>query len=81
MSDSAKRSLLIVVVVIAVIGAAFSAWRTLGADQPVASGVDNSLPPGAKTGKQREIEAMQAGQKGTEGGREEVDLGGAIPGK
>lgn len=66
MSENQKRVVLIVVVIAALVAAGFSAFRFMGADQPVPSGVKNDLPPGAKTGKQLEMEAMQRGAGGGE---------------
>lgn len=84
MSESTKKGLLIALAVVAVLAAGYSAFKNMSGDQPVMSGVDNSRPPGAKTGKQLEVEAMERGKAaegGAAGGREERDLGGAIPGR
>lgn len=83
MSESTKKGLLIALVVVAVIAAGYSAFKNLGGDGPVPSGVDNSLPPGSKTGKQLEMEAMKKGKEGAGGGgggKEERDLSGGVPG-
>ncbi len=82
MNEGTKKALLIVVAVVAVALAGWSAFNALSGDRTV-PGVNNDLPPGSKTGKQLEMEAMQRGQQaGAQGGRgEEVDLGGAIGGR
>ena len=66
MSESAKKALLIVIVILASAAAAYSIFKFSTGDKPVDSGVHNDLPPGAKTGKQREVEAMQRGAGGEE---------------
>ena len=66
MSESTKKGLLIAFAVVAVIAAGYSAFRFTTSDQPVDSGVNNSIPAGAKTGKQLEMEAMQKGRGGGE---------------
>lgn len=74
MSETAKRAILIVVAVVALIAAGYSAYQYMNADKPIPSGVDNSLPAGSKTGKQLEMEAMQRGAAGGE-----RDASGAPP--
>ena len=66
MSETTKKAALIVIIVAAVIAAGYSAYRFTTSDQPVPSGVDNSIPAGAKTGKQLEMESMQQGKQGPE---------------
>lgn len=73
MNESAKKALLIVIAAAAIVVAVVVGYRTLTADQ-VRPGHNNDLPPGSKTGKQREMEAMQGGGGG--GAKEEKDLGG-----
>lgn len=73
MNESVKKALLIVIAVAAVAVAVVVGYRTLTADQ-VRPGHNNDLPPGSKTGKQREMEAMRGDGGG--GAKEEKDLGG-----
>ncbi|MCW5942429.1 MAG: hypothetical protein KIS66_09375 [Fimbriimonadaceae bacterium] len=72
MNETAKKALLIAIAVAAVAVAVVVGYRTLTADQ-IRPGLNNDLPPGSKTGKQREMEAMRGGGGGA---KEEKDLGG-----
>lgn len=76
MNESSKKVLLIVLVVVALGVAGFSAFRYLGDGTTV--GNVNDLPPGTPTGKELEMRAMEQGQAA---GRQEVDLGGDIDGR
>jgi hypothetical protein len=69
MDENQKRIALVAVAILAVAAAAFSGFNALRGEE-LQPGQNNDLPPGSKTGKQLEIEAMQGGA------REERDLGG-----
>ncbi len=61
MDERVKKSLAAVVAVVTVGVAAFVGYNSLTAGERIQPGVDNSLPPGSKTGKQMEMEAMKKG--------------------
>lgn len=75
MSDNAKKALLIVVTVVALVVAGLGASKMFSGDKMQ---VDRTvtMPPGHKSEKELALEAQK--QAGTPAGNEERDLGGGI---
>lgn len=66
MDERLKKTLVGVVAAVAVAVAAYVGYNSLTAGERIQPGVNNDLPPGSKTGKQMEMEAMRGGRAGEE---------------
>jgi hypothetical protein len=66
MDERLKKSLVGVVAAVAVAVAAYVGYNSLTSGERIQPGVNNDLPPGSKTGKQMEMEAMRGGRAAEE---------------